>query len=34
MTAPLGNQLVLFPLNLGVSFDQSLEHIEILRKQN
>ena len=27
MTAPLGNQLVLFPLNLGVSLDQSLEHI-------
>ena len=26
MTAPLGNQLVLFPLNLSVSLDQSLGH--------
>ena len=24
MTAPLGNQFVLFPLNLSVSLDQSL----------
>ena len=27
MTAPLGNQLVLFPLNLSVSLGQSLGHI-------
>ena len=27
MTTPLGNQLVLFPLNLSVSLDQSLGHI-------
>ena len=27
MTAPLGNQLVLFPLNLSASLDQSLGHI-------
>jgi len=27
MTAPLGNQLVLFPLNLSVFLDQSLGHI-------
>ena len=27
MTAPLGNQLVLFPLNVNASLDQSLEHI-------
>ena len=27
MTAPLGNQLLLFPSNLIVSLDQSLGHI-------
>ena len=27
MATPLGNQLVLFPLNLSVSLDQSLGHI-------
>ena len=27
MTAPLGNQLVLIPLNLSLSLDQSLGHI-------
>ena len=27
MTAPLGNQLFLFPLNLSVSLNQSLGHI-------
>ena len=27
MTAPLGNQLVLIPLNLSVSLDQTLGHI-------
>ena len=27
MTAPLGNQLVLLPLYLSVSLDQSLGHI-------
>ena len=27
MTAPLGNQLVLIPLDLSVSLDQSLRHI-------
>ena len=27
MSTPLGNQLVLFPLNLSVSLDQSLGHI-------
>ena len=27
MSTPLGNQLVLFPLNLSVSFDQSLGYL-------
>ena len=30
MTARLENQLVLFPLNLSVSLDQSLGHIYLL----
>ena len=30
----LGKQLILFPLNLNVSFGSALGNLEILRKQN